>query len=119
LPRRWRPSTHVPIDIAVLERTDRAVVIPSDLGRSDIGDWAAVADLLPADEAGNTTTAPHIGIDTHNTLIYGSERLIVTIGLDDMIVVDAGDVVLVCPRDRVQDVKKLVDEVRKGRGELL
>lgn len=119
LEANWQTMENVPIDIAVLEQTDRAVVIPSDLGRSDVGDWAAVADLLPPDEAGNVVHGQHIGIDTHNTLVYGSERLITTIGLDDMIVVDAGDVVLVCPRDRTQDVKKLVDEVRKRHSELL
>jgi mannose-1-phosphate guanylyltransferase len=55
-----------------------------------------------------------VGVDTSNTLVFGRDRLVATIGLHDMIVIDAGDALLVCPKDRAQDVKQIVDELKKS-----
>jgi len=114
----WPGIEEVAIDVAVMERTDRAVVIPSDIGWSDVGDWAALAEVLPRDTAGNALVGKTLTIDTRNTLIYGNGRLVATIGLDDLVIVDTHDVLLICPRERAQDVKAMVAAIRSQHGEL-
>lgn len=109
----WRGVESISIDYGVMERADDAAVIPIDVGWSDVGSWATVAELMSKDAEDNVVVGEYIGIDTTGSLLYSSERIIATIGLRDMIVVDAGDVVLVCPRARAQEVKDLVDELRR------
>jgi mannose-1-phosphate guanylyltransferase len=65
------------------------------------------------DKNGNTIVGPHLGIDTHGSLLFGGKRLIATIGVKDMIVVDTEDAVLVCPREREQEVRDIVDRLGK------
>jgi mannose-1-phosphate guanylyltransferase len=96
-----------------MERTSYAAVIPADLGWSDVGDWAALADTLPRDDIGNAVLGQHVGIDTRGSLIYGNGRVIATIGLENFVIVDTHDVLMICPRDRVQDVKALVAQIRQ------
>jgi mannose-1-phosphate guanylyltransferase len=96
--------------------TDVAVIPAQALGWSDVGTWDALFDVLPADEAGNIVMGGmHVPIDTQDTLIYMNQehRLIVTIGVEDMIVVDTGDVVLVCPKDQAQKVRQVVDQLKE------
>jgi mannose-1-phosphate guanylyltransferase len=116
----WPQVRSVTVDVGIMEKAERAAVIPISVGWTDVGSWSSVADALPADEDGNVIVGPHIAIDTRNTLVMGKDRLVATVGLQDMIVVDNGDSILVCPKDRAQDVKKLVDILRKqGRQEYL
>ncbi len=112
----WRDVEHETIDYGIMEGAENVAVIPVDVGWSDVGSWATLLDLLPGDEDGNVVTGRHLGVDTKRTLVYSPHRLVTTVGLTDMIVVDTGDVLLVCPQDRAQDVKKIVDEL-KARGE--
>jgi mannose-1-phosphate guanylyltransferase len=96
------------------------VVIPVDIGWSDIGSWAALLDILPADEQGNVLAGDVEALDTRNSFIYSAGRLIAVIGLNEMIVVDAGDALLICPRDRAQDVRHIVEQLKeRGRREYL
>lgn len=111
----WRGVESISIDYGVMERADNVVVIPMDVGWSDVGSWATVAQLMPKDAEDNVVVGEHIGIDTTSSLLYSSGRLIATVGLRDMIVVDTGDAVLVCPRARAQEVKDLVDELRRNQ----
>jgi len=115
----WNTIENVAIDVAVMERTADAAVIPADLGWSDVGDWSALAETLPRDETGNAIVGNHVGLDTHGTLVYGNGRVIATIGLEDFVIVDTHDVLLICPRERTQDVKALVAQVRKQHGLLV
>lgn len=113
----WEQVRPVSIDVGVMERAGRVLVLPLDVGWSDVGDWAALADLFPQDEDGNVVVrAEHVGVDTTGCLVYGSGRLVATLGLKDLVIVDTGDVVLVCPKDRTQDVRLLVDRLR-ARGD--
>jgi len=114
LEEAWEAIRPVSIDVGVMERAQQVLVLPLDVGWSDVGDWATLADILPHDEDGNVVArADHVGLDTTGSLIYGSGRLIATLGLEDMIVVDTGDVVLVCPRDRTQDIRHLVERLKQ------
>jgi mannose-1-phosphate guanylyltransferase len=115
----WQDMENVAIDVAVMEQTTRAAVIPADLGWSDVGDWAALADTLRRDIHGNAVVGSYIGVDTHNSLIYGNGRVVATIGIEDLLIVDTHDVLLICPRARAQDVKAIVAQVRERHRDLL
>jgi mannose-1-phosphate guanylyltransferase len=118
LEQTWPSIENVAIDVAVMEQTSHAVVIPADLGWSDVGDWAALADTLPKDGHGNAVVGSYVGLDTRNTLIYGNGRVVATIGVEDLVIVDTHDVLLVCPRSRVQEVKAMVAKVREQHDHL-
>lgn len=109
----WRRMQNETIDFGIMEKSDRVAVVPMDVGWSDVGNWSSLLELLPADRNQNVVIGDHIGVDTHSSLVYSSDRLIATVGLEDMIVVDTGDVVLVCHRADSQKVKNLVDELRR------
>jgi mannose-1-phosphate guanylyltransferase/mannose-6-phosphate isomerase len=106
------------IDYAVMEKTDAAAVMPLDAGWSDVGSWASLQDALPRDERRNVTHGDVMAVDSDNCLLYSSSRLVAAVGLADHVVVETKDAVLVAPRDRVQDVKKLVQALKEqGRSE--
>jgi len=101
------------IDYAVMERTDRAAVVPVSCGWSDIGSWAALWTAAEKDPDGNRLEGDVIAIDSHNCLVRSAERrLIATLGVDDLVVVDTPDATLIASRGRSQDVKKLVDQLK-------
>lgn len=100
------------IDYAVMEKTKDAAVVPLSACWSDVGDWAALYGANSADEHGNVLTGDVTCADTRDCFIYAGHRLVTTLGVQDMIVVETADAVLVAPRDKVQDVKKLVDQLR-------
>lgn len=111
----WQALQNETIDYAIMEKAERVAVIPLNVGWNDVGSWAALYDLTPHDSAENAVRGEHIGIDTQTTLIYSEKRLIATIGLQDMIVIDTEDALLICPKDRAQDVKKIVDELKRRK----
>jgi mannose-1-phosphate guanylyltransferase / mannose-6-phosphate isomerase len=101
------------IDYAVMERTKRAVVMPADLGWSDIGSWSTVWDVVPHDDAGNATEGPVVLSETRNSLIRSDESVLTTvIGLDEVIVISTTDAVLVAPRAKAEQVKELVEQLK-------
>jgi len=108
----------ISVDYAVMEKTKRAAVVPLDAGWSDVGDWAALWDLADHDARGNALAGDVIALDVRRSLLRSSGRLVGVIGLDDVIVVEAGDAVLVVARDRAQEVKSLVERLQsEGRPE--
>jgi mannose-1-phosphate guanylyltransferase len=120
LNRLWPQVIKQTIDYGVMEGADDVAVIPADIGWSDVGSWTSLSELLPADREGNTIVGPHIGIETRDTLVFGAKRLVATIGLEGMVIVDTGDAVLVCPREREQEVRTIVRRLeREHRGEYL
>ncbi len=100
------------VDYAVMEKTKRAVMIPLAAGWSDVGSWATLQEALPADENGNVLFGDVIAEDSHDSLLHSESRLIAAIGLRDHVVVETKDAVLVAPKNRVQDVKKLVERLK-------
>jgi len=109
------------IDYAVMEKTDRAAVVPVSCGWSDIGSWSSLWSAAKRDEHGNRYEGDVLSIDTTNSLVRASERrMIATIGVDDLVIVDTPDATLVARKDRVQDVKAIVDRIKAdGRQEHL
>ena len=117
----WRGLKPETIDYGVMERAENVAILPaSGLGWNDVGSWDTLFDVLFPDMAGNVSVnAQHLALETNNTLVYGtnSERLIVTIGLDDTVVVDLGDVLLICKSDQAQRVRDVVEHLKKHRQE--
>jgi len=110
----WPGVVPQTIDYGIMEGAGDVAVIPADIGWSDIGSWATLLEILPGDADGNIVIdAEHLQVDTSRTLVYGNRRLVATIGLSDLVVVDTDDALLICPRDRAQDVKQIVDRLRK------
>lgn len=108
----------ISIDYAVMEKTAKAVVVPTDIGWNDVGSWSALWEISNQDEAGNVFLGEAIALDARNCYIRGDGNLVAAIGVEDLIIVATDDVVLVVPRDRAQDVRKIVSEVeRSGRTE--
>lgn len=103
------------IDYAVMEKTDRAAVIPVDIGWNDVGGWPALWDLAEKDGDGNALLADALLEDTHNCYFRGDDdRLIAAIGLNDMIVVSTADAVLITPRNRASEVKGFVERLNEA-----
>ncbi|HET6846390.1 MAG TPA: sugar phosphate nucleotidyltransferase [Anaerolineales bacterium] len=113
----WPPLKAQTIDYGVMEHAERVVVVPaSGMGWSDVGAWDSLFEVLLPDMRGNVSAgAEHLALETHNTLVYGqgADRLIVTIGMDDTVIVDTGDVLLVCKSDQAQKVRDVVEHLRK------
>lgn len=103
------------IDRSVLEKTDRLLLIPASFDWADIGSWAEVGDRIRADDRGNSVEGEAVLVDTDRSLVFGDRRLIAAIGLEDMIIVDTEDALLVCPRSRAQDVRRVVEALKRGR----
>jgi mannose-1-phosphate guanylyltransferase len=117
----WRALKSETIDYGIMERAENVAVLPaSGLGWNDVGSWDTLFDVLFPDMTGNVAVnAQHLALETNNTLVYGAdnERLIVTIGLDDTVVVDSGDVLLICKSDQAQKVRDVVEHLKKHRQE--
>ncbi len=106
------------IDFGVLEQSSRLVVVPADIGWSDLGEWTAIHRLSPRDEQGNTLSANVLDLGSENSFVYSSRRPIATIGLKDMVVVDTEDALLICANERIQEVKAVVQQLRTQGAEI-
>ena len=105
------------IDYAVMEKVDNAVVIPVDIGWSDVGSWSALHDVGDVDDQGNTLIGDVKSGLTTNSYVRANNRLVVTLGVDNMIVVDTDDALLVANRENVQDIKAIVEQLSKENRE--
>ena len=102
----------ISFDVGVMERHRPILTVPCEPGWNDVGDWDTLAALLGGDDDGNVAVnAPHLAFETKRTLIHGRGRLIATVGMEDVAIVDTEDAILVLPRSRAQDVKRLVEQL--------
>jgi mannose-1-phosphate guanylyltransferase len=114
----WPGLRNETIDYGVMENAEKVAVLPAGgLEWSDIGNWNSLFDVLVPDNDGNIVfSGHHIPLDTSSSLVYGNsdDRLIVTIGVDNLIIVDTGDVLLVCRKDQAPKVRQVVDNLKKS-----
>ncbi|MGK2940362.1 MAG: mannose-1-phosphate guanylyltransferase/mannose-6-phosphate isomerase [Immundisolibacter sp.] len=103
------------IDYAVMEHTDRAVVVPLDAGWSDVGSWDALLEVQAADARGNVISGDVLAQDVDDSLIRAESRLVAALGIKNHIIVETADAVLVADRSRAQDVKRLVERLKAER----
>ncbi len=107
------------VDYAVMEQTRNAVIIPIDPGWNDIGAWSSLWDVGDKDNQGNVLIGDVFMHDTHNSYMYAGNRLLATVGLNNMVIVETADAVLVAPKERVQEVKEIVNRLKaEGRNEV-
>ena len=102
------------IDYAVMEKTADAVMVPLDAGWSDIGSWSALWDVSPKDVHGNVFKGDVLSHESQNSYVHADSRLVTLVGVDDLVVVETKDAVLVAHKDKVQDVKKIVEQIKNG-----
>ncbi|MBC8097848.1 MAG: mannose-1-phosphate guanylyltransferase [Armatimonadetes bacterium] len=110
----WGKLPRISIDFAIMEGAEAMVVIPVDIGWSDVGSWASLFEVLESDKLGNSFRGNgnnHVTLDTRGTLVF-SNRLTVTIGIRDLIVIDTPDALLICHKDRTQEVRDVVKHLR-------
>ena len=101
------------IDYAVMEKSSIVKVVPSNISWSDVGSFDALFEELPKDENNNTVNNKHISINSKNNLIYGKDKYIATVDIEDLIIVDTGDALLISKKGSSQKVKKVVEELKK------
>ena len=106
------------IDYAVMEKSDIVKVIPSNIAWSDVGSFDALYEELPKDKNGNTKNDKHISIDSKNNLVYGSDRIIASIDVEDLIIIDTGDALLISKKGSSQKVKKVVEKLKASDSQL-
>ncbi|MDZ7819167.1 MAG: mannose-1-phosphate guanylyltransferase/mannose-6-phosphate isomerase [Aliarcobacter sp.] len=106
------------IDYAVMEKSDIVKVIPSNIDWSDVGSFDALFEELPKDKNGNTKNDNHISIDSKNNLVYGNDKIISTIDVEDLIIVDTGDALLISKKGSSQKVKKVVEKLKETNSQL-
>jgi len=112
-PEDFERMADISIDYAIMERSERVAVVAADMGWSDIGSWAAFADASPSDAEGNVLDGEVIAINTHNCLVRSPHRLVATVGVDNLIVVDTPDALLIAHKDHAQDVRDVVAELKQ------
>lgn len=113
----FRASPADSIDYAIMEKTDKAAMVPLDAGWSDVGSWTALHDVRKTDEAGNTIDGDVLLQDCKGTFIQAESRLVAAVGLEDIIIVETKDSTLVASKDKSQDVKLLVDALKEQQRE--
>ena len=117
LERVWENVDKETIDYGIMEHARDVAVVPVHIDWNDIGSWGTLMELLEADENGNVLAGEHVTLETRNTLVYSPKKLVATIGLEDLIIVETDDALLICPRDRSQDVRDIVDALRAAKRE--
>ena len=111
----WPRLAAVSIDNGVMEHSGKIALLPAHYGWVDIGSWQALEEIMPRDKKGNITRGKCLDIDSNNSIIWSQGRLVATLGLRDTIVIETADAVLVCAKNKSQDVKRLVGALkRKG-----
>ncbi len=104
----------VSIDYGVMERLETIATLPLEAGWSDLGSWEALAEVLPGDASGNRCRGDVVAVDASDNLLYADRGTITVLGVEGLAVVRTGDAVLVLPRERSQDVRRIVAELRRG-----
>jgi mannose-1-phosphate guanylyltransferase / mannose-6-phosphate isomerase len=109
----YRALPSISIDTGVMEQSDKAAMVPVSFKWSDVGSWGSLDEVATKDKAGNVVGGRVVDIGSQRSIVYGDRRVVATIGLTDMVVVDTPDATLVCPKSRAQDVKRIVDILRQ------
>ncbi|UCE63902.1 MAG: mannose-1-phosphate guanylyltransferase/mannose-6-phosphate isomerase [Nitrospirota bacterium] len=113
VPKLYKQLESVSIDHGVMERSSRAAVIPVHFEWSDVGSWSSLPEVGDCDDDGNVRYGNIVDLGSTNSVLYADQRIVATIGLSDMVVVDTADATLVCPKSQAQNVKAIVKELKQ------
>lgn len=105
----------VSIDTGVLERAGNVLVVPAEVGWHDVGSWGALDELLPQRGDGNVGVGEHVAIDTHRCVVYSPKKVVATVGVDDLVIVETDDALLVCRKDQAQEVRRVIEELERRK----
>jgi mannose-1-phosphate guanylyltransferase/mannose-6-phosphate isomerase len=111
----WRSLPFISFDYAVMEKTRKAVVLPAQYGWTDVGNWDALSQVMKPDRNANILKGRSLDLGSRSTIVWSEKRLVATVGLNNIIVVDTPDAVLVCSRDKAQDVKQVVQLLKEKK----
>ncbi len=114
-PEAFASAPQKSIDYAIMEKTDRAVVVVGNFRWSDVGSWDSFPDVLPADAHGNVVHGPAVVVDTKGSIIHADDRLAAVVGVENLVVVSTADAVMVVPRARAQEVRELVGALKSAK----
>ena len=113
IPGVWPGIGAISIDYGIMEHSRRIVLIPSNFNWTDLGSWDALAEILPKDKNGNISNEDTLNLDSQGVCVFSKgNRLVSTIGINDVVIADTPDALLVCDRNRTQDVKQLVEKLK-------
>lgn len=109
----YRDIENISIDYGVMEKSSRVKMVPVEIGWSDVGSWSALPEILDPDNLGNicVNAVGHIAVDSTDCLVYADRKVVATVGVHNLVIVSTPDAVLVCDRERCQDVKKVVERL--------
>lgn len=113
----FKTSPDISIDYAVMERSDKVAVVAGSFGWTDIGSWNAIRDLIEPDSGRNRAQGKAIFVDSTNIFVQSEGRLVATVGINDLMIIDTADALLVAHPDKAQDVKKVVSQLKKDGGD--
>jgi mannose-1-phosphate guanylyltransferase len=107
----------VSIDYGVMEKSAKVLMVPVEMGWSDVGSWSALPEVVEPDSTGTVciNAAGHIDVDSSDNLIYADGRMVATVGVHNLVIVSTPDAIMVCHREHCQDVKKVVEQLG-GKG---
>ncbi|HKG24983.1 MAG TPA: sugar phosphate nucleotidyltransferase [Thermomicrobiales bacterium] len=112
----WAGLAESTIDQGVMERAARVAVVPAELGWSDVGDWHGLGELIARDDLGNSVRGDIVQVDTRRSVVWSeTDRVVALVGIENTAVVDTPDALLVVNRDRAQDVKRIVEHLKRAR----
>lgn len=110
----------ISVDYGIMERAPNILVLPGDFGWDDVGSWPALEGYRENDDLGNVLEGRGVLLDTRNTLVYAPHKVVATLGVENLIIADAGDSLLVCRKERAQEIKRLLAALKEaGLGEVL
>ncbi len=108
----YQEVENISIDFGVMEKAKNILMLEGDFIWDDVGSWKALERIYPKDENNNVVLGEHVGIDTQNCIIRGDKKMIATLGISDLIIVDSGEAILICAKERAEEVKKIVEKLR-------
>ncbi|MEE8350198.1 MAG: mannose-1-phosphate guanylyltransferase [Acidobacteriota bacterium] len=110
----FSPLESISIDIGIMEKSEKIALLPSNPGWSDVGNWKALEEIQGADSKGISSNTPHVNIDSRDCMLYASGgKLVALVGVENLVVVDTEDALLICSRDRTEEVRKIVDSLHE------
>ncbi|UCG52152.1 MAG: mannose-1-phosphate guanylyltransferase [Candidatus Latescibacterota bacterium] len=115
----YSKAPSISIDYGVMEKADNVVVLRGDFYWNDVGSWESIRDVFPADSKGNVLVGDHVVLDSSKNTVFSPDRTVGLIGVEDVVIVDGGNAILVCKRDRVQQVREIVETLTKNGKEQL
>lgn len=115
LEREYKEFKSISIDYGIMEKSSNIYIIPGNFGWDDLGSWLAVERIHKSDELGNIVTGNSITVNTKNCIIDGTDKLIATVGLENVIIVDSEDVILICRKNNISDIRTVIKSLKESK----